>query len=49
MATRSFSARRLLLALTATALAVIPALGFPSGAGASRSVAIPKPGQGGKR
>jgi ABC-type transport system substrate-binding protein len=48
MRNRSLPARRLLLVLAASALAAIPAVGFPSGATAARSVAIPKPGQGGK-
>jgi ABC-type transport system substrate-binding protein len=41
-------ARRALLALAATALVALPAAGVPASAGAARSVAIPKPGQGGK-
>jgi len=41
-------ARRALLALAATALVALPAAGLPASAGAARSVAIPKPGQGGK-
>ena len=48
MRTRSFPARRSLLAAMAALIALTAAVSLPASAGASRSAVLPKPGDGGK-